>query len=68
MKNHKEIRRKVKFLVDVGLNYLSLDRSAETPREVRLRESASKLVLDLLFCISWTSHQLDYIKEITSVF
>ena len=36
----REISLRLKFLNDVGLNYLSLDRSAETPRAARASASA----------------------------
>ena len=43
----KEIRQRLSFLINVGLSYLTLDRSAVTLSEERLKESGLLLKLDL---------------------
>jgi len=71
----KEIRERLKFLLDVGLDYLTLDRSARTlsggeSQRIRLATQIGSQLAGVLYVLDEPSiglHQSDNVKLITSL-
>lgn len=71
----KEIRSRTRFLLDVGLDYLSLDRSAKTlsggeSQRIRLATQIGSQLVNVLYILDEPSiglHQRDNIKLIESL-
>ncbi len=71
----KEIRDRLKFLLDVGLDYLSLDRSAKTlsggeSQRIRLATQIGSKLVNVLYILDEPSiglHQRDNIRLINSL-
>lgn len=62
----KEIRARLQFLIDVGLDYLTLSRSSGTLSGENLKESVWRHRLDpvwLAYCIFWMNRVLGFIKK-----
>ncbi len=71
----KEIKQRLKFLLDVGLDYLTLDRSAQTlssgeAQRIRLATQIGSQLVGVLYILDEPSiglHQRDNIKLINSL-
>ena len=67
----KEIRDRLSFLINVGLNYLSLERSADTlsgGEAQRIRLQAKLVQALLVLCTYWMNHQLVCTNAITTAY